>query len=201
MYKVEESSIMVNYVKNINEKGVGLVDEKNDTLDIYKGLFTSISDFLGQVKNKKEKMALSINDLKGNLKLAAIVAYHPNEENEELPGNWSYEFTTDANDIEGIQTYQSTDPQFQQVLARVLHKSYSITIKNAIYSQVLIFAAITTLLDWLDVNAKEGEEVSIELEGFFVASVAIENGEKIISIVPDGAMKRLIKDDSALELA
>ena len=48
-------------------------------------------------------------------------------------------------------------------------------------------------------NAKEGEEVNLELPGYFVASVVIDGGEKVMSLVPDGAMKRLIKDDAALE--
>ena len=39
----------------------------------------------------------------------------------------------------------------------------------------------------------------MELEGYYIASSAIENDEKVYSLVPDGQMKRLIKDDSSLE--
>jgi hypothetical protein len=59
--------------------------------------------------------------------------------------------------------------------------------------------ALTTLKKWLDENAKENVEVSVELDGFFQARVAVENGEKVFAIEPDGEIKNLIKDDAAIE--
>jgi hypothetical protein len=53
---------------------------------------------------------------------------------------------------------------------------------------------------WLDENAKEGEEVGVEEPGIFQASVVVENGEKVFSLVPEGEIKKLIKDDSAIEV-
>ena len=46
---------------------------------------------------------------------------------------------------------------------------------------------------WLDNNAVDGEEVGVEMDGVFQASVAVENGEKVFSIVPDGEIKKIIK--------
>ena len=59
---------------------------------------------------------------------------------------------------------------------------------------------IQQIKNWLDANAVEGEEVGVEMDGVFQASVAIENGEKVFSIVPDGEIKKLIKDDAAIEI-
>ena len=59
---------------------------------------------------------------------------------------------------------------------------------------------IAQIKKWLEANAVEGEEVGVELDGIFQASVAVENGEKVFSLVPDGEIKKLIKDDAAIEV-
>jgi hypothetical protein len=64
---------------------------------------------------------------------------------------------------------------------------------------VLPVFAFDQIHKWLDENAKEGEEVSIELDGTFQARVAIEGGEKVFAIEPAGEIKMLIKDDTAIE--
>ena len=48
-------------------------------------------------------------------------------------------------------------------------------------------------------EAIANETVDIELKGYAVFSVSVENDEKVFAVTPDGAMKALIKDDSALE--
>ena len=50
-----------------------------------------------------------------------------------------------------------------------------------------------------EMEAKEGEIVDVEMPGYFKASVAVENGKKIFSIVPDGHMKQLVKSDIDLD--
>ena len=52
-----------------------------------------------------------------------------------------------------------------------------------------------------DANAKDGDEFTVEHEGYFLASSAVEDGVVEKSFLPDGAMKRLIKDDAATEAA
>ena len=42
-------------------------------------------------------------------------------------------------------------------------------------------------------------KLNLELKGYAVFSVSVENDEKVFAVTPDGAMKALIKDDSALE--
>ena len=59
--------------------------------------------------------------------------------------------------------------------------------------------ALIQLKKWLDENAKEGVETSIELDGFFQARVTVENGEKVFALEPAGEIKNLIKDDAAIE--
>ena len=51
----------------------------------------------------------------------------------------------------------------------------------------------------IDTNASEKENFTIELPGYFVAEVSIEDGEKCFAMTPDGAMKELIKSDIDLD--
>ena len=60
-------------------------------------------------------------------------------------------------------------------------------------------AFIKTLLHWLDQNADAKEEVTVTLENYFEATVAIEVEEKVIAILPLGSLKRAIKSDIDLE--
>lgn len=195
-FKFKETGIPTQYGESL--KDFGLSFEPSNVPYMFDILITSMSDFLGLTKNKTNKTSLAIKDLKGNLLLAGIVAYHPNED-EEMPGNWSYEMTFNEDDIKDTNIYLASDPQFKTVYGRVAYDLHGIEIPNAMHLQPLMNSTASTLKDWLDANAKEGEEVSVTLAGYFVASVEIEKGEKVFSIVPDGAMKRLIKDDSALE--
>jgi hypothetical protein len=55
--------------------------------------------------------------------------------------------------------------------------------------------------EFLEANAKDGEEFTVEHEGYFLATAAVEDGVVEKSFLPDGAMKRLIKDDAATEVA
>ena len=57
---------------------------------------------------------------------------------------------------------------------------------------------VDTLIGVLDRESNDTEQVDIVLEGYFVASAAVEAGEKVLAITPDGAMKKIIKSDVAL---
>ena len=48
-------------------------------------------------------------------------------------------------------------------------------------------------------NATESEPAILTLDGVFKATATVENGKVVMGIVPDGEMKVLIKDDSAIQ--
>ncbi|MGL5328049.1 MAG: hypothetical protein ACRDD7_02190 [Peptostreptococcaceae bacterium] len=194
--KLMETTIPMNFTQVMNNFGWDW--DAAETSKIYSITFMAISDFLALAKSQETKTALAIEDLKGNLLLAGVVTYHANE-NEDMPGNWSYQFTTDKEDLKEAKVYKSTDLQFQKVFGNTAHNLYSVAFPGPEIVQSIMESAINILNQWLDANASATETVEIEEPGYFVASVAIEGGEKVTSVVPDGAMKRLIKDDSALE--
>lgn len=196
--KIQETSIMTNMCEVLKEKTIlWTTPERTDVL--YKSLMLSISQFLGIHKKRDNKVALVIKDYADQFKLAGIVEYHPNED-EEMPGNYSYELTFDEADIASVpEVYSVFDNMFQGVAQEVSLNYCDFTfVKNE--QIVLIYSGcVEALKAWLDANAKENEEVVLEHEGSFQASVLVENGVKVFSIVPDGQMKRLIKGDSTIQ--
>ena len=66
------------------------------------------------------------------------------------------------------------------------------------YIHIIFGCIVDTIIDFLDANASESEDVSVTLNGVFTASVAIENGIKVMSIVPGEIIKQIIKEDSIL---
>lgn len=191
-----ETAIPVNFTQVFSNNGWDW--DPSDTNKIYHIMTMAISDCLAVTKSKSVKKAVAIKDLKGNLLLAGIVSHVPGE-SESDPGNWNYVFTTDAEDLKDVEVIDSSDTRFQKIFAITAHNLYCMVFHGGMFVQSTLETAVNTLLQWLDVNASETEEVEVEEEGYFIASVVVEKGEKIISIVPDGAMKRLIKDDAALE--
>ena len=180
--------------------------EPNDTDPLFGAVVVAMTELLSNCKNKAKKVACKVEDTRGNFKFAGIVQYHPNEENEEMPGNWSYVLTFDPKDIkneekpeEGCdEVYTCNDPYFYKLLTTTFLDKFnrSFAVGDAITHEFIMYMA-DTMLEWLDANA-ESEDSKIEHD-FFEASAAVENGQKVFSIVPSAELKCMIKDDAAIQ--
>ena len=177
----------------------GIFLEQDIMEDMIKVPVHAFSKYLGIKKNCNDEngTALVLRDEKGNFVLAGVVKYHK-PENEDQAGNWSYEFTFDEEDIKNAHQYLVSDSSFIQLFSRV-SINYSLAIKDEKFITDLVYAFFVALKNLLEENVSPTEEFEVELEGYFVASSAIEGDEKVFSLVPSGEMKRLIKDDSSLE--
>ena len=196
--KFSETSIPVNYSLDLKSKA--MFDwPAEDAEKIYAVLTASMSKFLATVKSKESKsVAVILNDLKGNFKMAGIVEYHENE-NKELPGNWSYTMTFNEEDVKEVgTTFLTTDTQFEQIVGNVAHSLYGMRFVSPTYIHDMFINAVNTLLQYLDENTKENEVLEVTLDGYFVVSSGIEDGKKVFAIVPSESMKVIIKDDIAL---
>lgn len=199
--KLMETSLPSQFTLNCSDRA--MFDWMESRVDkVYKLLFSAAATFLAYHRSKDAgKVALTFIDDKGNFKMAAIISYHAPEEGAEddNKGNWSIEFTLDQGDIAEIpQTYDMMDLEFTEVASRECGTIMGGRFKSAKYIQELLCIAIDTLVEFLDANAVEDTVVDIVVDDFFVASVAIEDGEKVMSIVPGAVIKRLIKDDASL---
>lgn len=158
----------------------------------------SVTEFLHLVRSKEDKkVALAVTDIQGKLLWAAVVEYHEGETAEEA-GNISYTFTFDQADLENARIYNYNDAQFQKVMVGTSFRLNGIEFKKQSHMISIIDTFIEAIISWADVNASENKE-TVELDGYFKLSTAIENGVKVVSMVPDGAMKQLVKDDKGFE--
>lgn len=202
----EETEMHQAFVVNANSAGYTFGDDDRPER-IVKAFFASTSAYLSKVKVTKsdEAVALVLSDVAGNFKFASIVEYHENTENPDEPGNWSYVMTFDAKTLDNLEKNKTvkkllySSDAFKAVFDKVAYDVAAIQFQHQTYMFDACLLVVDTLLQVLDREAKEGEIVDIELPGYFTASVSVEDGEKVFAVTPDGHMKQIIKDDTALD--
>lgn len=202
----EETEMHQAFVVNANSAGYTFGDDDRPER-IVKAFFASSAAYLSKVKVSKadEAVALVLTDIAGNFKFAGIVEYHENKENPDEPGNWSYVMTFDPKTLENLEKNKTvkkllySSDAFKAVFDKVSYDVAAIQFQHQTYMFDACLLVVDTLLQVLDREAKEDEVVDIELPGYFTASVSVEDGEKVFAITPDGHMKQVIKDDTALD--
>lgn len=194
--KLAESTLIENFI--VEAKNIGTLLEPTDVLRIVETVVAGATDFLAMVKTKEDGAVLTFDNVKGEMVMAAVVEYNDNADGDGQ-GNWNYYFTFNPKDIEGKKRYQISATQVHSVIAKRGYELCRIRFAtpNLITDYSVIFA--TLMREFLETNAKDGEEFSVEHEGYFLATAAVEDGVVEKSFLPDGAMKRLIKDDAATE--
>ena len=196
--KLAESTLLENFI--VEAKNIGTLLEPTDVLRIVETIIAGTSDFLAQVKSKEAGVALTFDNVKGEMIMAAIVEYNDNA-NGDNQGNWNYYFTFNPKDVEDKRRYQISLTQVHSVIARRGYELCRIRFAspNLITDYSVIFANL--MREFLETNAIDGEEFVVEHDGYFLATSAVEDGVVEKSFLPDGAMKRLIKDDAVTEAA
>lgn len=198
--KLAETSIPSTFSSEY-ETMVGPEVEPTEVLAIFRSLFAATSDYFRESKKKGQKAALKFVDSAGNFIMAGIVEYNKNE--EEGQDNWNYYFTFNEEDIKDVSPANmcdSNEMRFHAALANRLLE-FSLRVNESAYIAPMITMAARSLSSWLDQNAVPGEEVTLEDEGYFIASVTVEDNEPVKSLLPDSEMKVIIKDDAATEKA
>lgn len=203
MIKLGESELVAQLIENLSKKEkwgmTGL-----EWVKVYESFAKASYEYLNLVKDKNKRVALIFTDASDahNFLLAAVIEYHKNGEGEDVGGNWSFEYTFDPQDTVGCDLKYSNDTQFLTVLNDCTRNSMKDA--NGIAcgfmidaeDSVLIFDAIIRyLIMWLDKNANDKEVIDLVLEDYFKASVAIEEGQKVMTLVPHGRSKSKIKND------
>ena len=199
-FEFEKTSIPSEYSINLKDNfGILWVDSK--TADFYRTMFTAIADVLKYNQSKDlKRIGFSMKDDKGNFKLGAILTFkEPEEGSEEDSGNYYLEFTLNAEDmIELNLEVDNHSDVFTSCASTEANNICSGRFRSVEIMHNMFTTAVDTLVQFLDTNSTEGEEVTVKLPGIFTASVAIEDGEKIMSIVPGECIKQIIKNDAAL---
>lgn len=196
--KLAESTLIENFI--VEAKALGTLLEPTDVLRVVETVVAGTTDFLSAVKTKEDGGVLTFDNIKGEMIMAAVVEYNDNADGDGQ-GNWNYYWTFDPKDIEGKRRYQISATQVHTIIAKRGYELCRIRFAtpNLITDYSVLFA--TLIREFLETNVKDGEEFVVEHEGYFLATAAVEDGVVEKSFLPDGAMKRLIKDDAATEAA
>lgn len=204
---IEETEFHQALIINASSMGYDfdLADDRPERL--VKSFFTAMSKYLGEHKVSKpdEAAALVVEDSNGTFRFAGIVEYNLNEVNPDEPGNWDYVMTFYEDDLHEIEKtkkinrYSSSSTVFKTVFDKVSYDigEFNFIQENYMYDACLV--VVDTMLQVFDHEAREDEVVEIYMDGYFTATISVENGEKVFAIVPDGHMKALIKSDIILE--
>lgn len=199
-FEFEQTSIPSQYAINLKDNfGIIWLDSK--TADLFRTLFSAVADVLKYNQSKDSKrIGMTMKDDKGHFKFGAILAFkEPEEGSEEDSGNWYLQFTFNPEDMTDL----SVDvDNHSDVFVRCASQEANDICYGRFRSTEIMYnmfnTAIDTLVQFLDANATEAEEVDVKLRGIFTASVAIEDGQKVMSIVPGEYIKQKIKNDAAL---
>lgn len=192
--KFEETTLISNYLYELKGEGQFIPDAKL-VIDTAKSFIIGITDYLSEVKTKDKMNSVVVSDLKGNFIIAAAVSYTEGED-EKSPGNWNYFWTFDEKDIEDSVKHSLSTDRLRIVINTRAFQEFRVRFTTFDYITDLGIRLFRMISDFLDQNAKDGETLNVECEGYFVASVDVINGENVKAFIPDGAMKRLIKDDA-----
>lgn len=196
--KLFDTTLPQNFSKGLfEEKNYDLAPEHTDKITYT--VFTATADLLNNVKSKERPASFVFDRIDGSVIAAAIVQYFPNED-ESKPGNWSLVWTFDEADIpENALRISLKDTQTHSYYRAIAGDKWGMKFKDPACLTTLLTYALEQIYKWLDENAAEGKEVSVEQEAVFQARVAVENGEKVFALEPAGEIKMLIKDDAAIE--
>lgn len=196
--KLFETKLPFAYSKALFEE-VNL-DLAEDHLDkMYDCIFTGTAQLLSHSKSMKNPTAFIFETFDDKFVAGCVVQFFENSDKKN-PGNWNMIWTFNADDIpENAHKISIKDPMTHTYFRGVAGAKYGMKFEDVTSLQLCLLYALSQLKKWLDENAKEGEEVSIECDGLFQARVGIEGGEKVFALEADGEIKNIIKDDAAIE--
>ena len=198
MKQLMETAIPENYVRGLDtENNVELGATHTDKVaDI---LFTVVSNILKLAKSDKQPTVFKFENL-GDFIAGGIVTYHANDEADK-PGNWSYVWTFDKEDVpENAKVISITDPEIYPQFTGYAGNKWRIGFINRETMILMMNYLLQTIKNYLISNATLEEETAVELEGVFQArSIVEENGEVVCSIEVVGETKAIIKSDEDIE--
>lgn len=198
--KFKETSILEDFSRALAQQSFLL--GPSHTPRIATVLFHGVSTCLGDMKNTTIPKALVFRSLDRSFLAGAKVEYIANSDDPSNPaaGRWDYTWTFYEDDLKGCDCVDVATNS----LVTTFFVASGITLYNMRFAGpdlciMMMTMMIEMIINWLKENATESEPAVLTLDGVFKATATVENGKIVMGIVPDGEMKVLIKDDSAIQ--
>lgn len=202
LVNIEESSLVSVLIHDVSKRLGGFIPPES-AIKTYKALIVGATRFLSTVKTTKNPVAFTVTDKEGNFVVGAVIEYTdaPDAE-DDVTGNWNFFFTFIKTDIpENATIYDVKSEQTHDTISAAAWEYASARFEGTESLINLYIVAFEVLRDYMLEGAVEGDVYELVYPGVFKAQSAVEDGEKVISLIPDGLIKKMIKDDSALENA
>lgn len=171
--------------------------------NVFRSLFQSCALMVKYHADKKyHKTGFSLKDINGEFVLGTILTFNPPEdEDSEDGGNWNLDMTFNQKDMEDCDYMLDN---FSDVYLTILNSQMYAQFRGHCASNrdlsIIITECIKAILHFLDGNSNDSnEDVILEMDDVFVASVGFEDGKKVYTIVPGAAIKQYVKNDDAVE--
>ena len=194
----EQTTIATNFSKAFLDEGLNYPE--NGVPATYAGIFTAVAVFLSSIKDKEKTMALVIDNVKGDIEFGAYVKWIGGETDED-GGNWNLVASFDPADF--VESDDMKVIKFSSGAAdntirycSMRQKPYAIGYNSDIILKRAVCLSVAGIKEWLSDNAKEGEDVYLNLPGIFEAKVRIEeDGTKSMSLEFSEEVTQNIKKD------
>lgn len=195
---LEESTIISNFTKAFFDQDLRYPE--TGVPCTINAVFSAVATFLSSIKDKEKGMALVIDNVKGDIEFGAKVQFIPGE-TEEDAGSWSFVCSFDPSDFvesENLKVIKfsggAADNTVRYCAAR--QKPYSIGFNSDLMLKLAVQQTILGIKEWLNDNAKEGEDVELVFPQVFNAKVRIEDGVKYPSIELSEEIVQIVKNDA-----
>lgn len=198
--KFKETSIPEDFSKNLYNQSFLL--GPSNTYRIATVLFHGTSAALGSMKNVSVPKAIVFKNLNGSFICAAKVEYITNEDDPTNPsaGRWDYTWTFYEDDIKGADSIEvGSNSMLSNFYTTSGINLYNMKFSGNDMCLLMMVSMAEIIKNWLAENVTDAEEATLVLDGVFKATAAMEDGKVVMGIIPDGEMKVLIKDDSAIQ--
>ena len=164
-------------------------------------LVNAVSQCLGAIKSTKNPVAVVFEENNLDFICGAVVEYHENEDDSNNPGNWSYVWTFYKDDIpENARKVTISEQGMSSYFRGTASQKYGMGFESQESLLDIMRFLLRTISQWLDDNAKEGEEIGVDLDGVVIFKATVENGEIVKAVEPIGEVKVLIKGDAEIEV-
>ena len=187
--KFKETSISEEYSKALANQH--LLIGPTHVYKIATVLFHGASMCLSAMKNTSVGKALIFRAVDGRFLAGAKVQYIANVDDPNNPaaGRWDYTWTAYEEDLKDCDTVD--------VANNAMIAPYFTAAGISLYNMNTL---VEFIINWLKENVTDTEPATLVLNGVFKGVAEVDpDGSIDIGIIPDGAMKVLIKDDSAIQ--
>lgn len=192
----KETTIVENFVAEMANRSFGGI--KDITQMLVEAALKSSAIYLKRVRKNDKCVALIVDEVGSEPALVCILTHH--EADGEGQSNFTFELSFNKEDVpEDAVIYNINDNPFYSVSSQVGMSLHGLIYNTPTHISIIYYVAFKVIKEWLLQNC-DTEEMTLVLPGYFTATAANENGEKVLSIVPDGQLTRTVKDDAEIEI-